>query len=296
MSKKIIISGRERILKPYIAFIFSFFITGAGEIYSGSPQRGIILALMRAAAPLALPFYAVTNIKSSYLTEIFLSLLFFLSVSLFSPFNALIITLKKKRIVVSKFSSVKFAAVFAGCNLIITLLALSLFFSFFSIRLIHKNYPPVIEQGDVAVINKFIGYPLRKGETILLKNDGNGILRLIGLQGEKVIYSKGRFSVQGSEIPQSVFTESELKKFSVADFDVISETEGSFKYPVIQNRDQYAQNITLKDDEYFAAPDDRNEISGFIKIKKENIYGRVEGVLFSIKRLKFLIKPFIISE
>jgi len=296
LSKRIIISGKERILNPYKAFLMSFFITGIGEIYSGSPQRGIILALLRAVSALAVPFYSLTNIKDSYLTEIFFSLIFFFLVTLFSPFNSSYISLKKSKITVSRLNSAGFLTLFALCSIIITLSALAVFFSFFSVIRVNNNYPPIIEKGDIAVIKKIGNQFYRKGEMVILKDENLSFSRIAGLPDEKVSYSKGHFTVHGSELSHSIFTENELKKFSITDYDVISETGGGFKYPVVQNREQRDFDITLNNDEYFAVPDNRMQASGFIKVKSENIYGRMEGLLFSGKRYKFLIKPYLISE
>jgi len=296
LSKRIIISGRERILKPFISFTMSLFITGAGEIYSGSPQRGITLVLIRGVSFLAVPFYSMTNIKNSYLTEVFFALLFFAIITLFSPFHALIIAIKKKKIVVSRLSSGKFIVLFITCNLIITFISIAVFISFFSFKQITQNYPPIIEIGDIAVIKKSEKLTCKKGEMIVLRDENSSLIRIIGIPGETISYDNGRFSAGGSELFLSIFTENDLKKFSLTDFDVISETQGEFKYPVIQNRDKYKLNIVLSSEHYFAAPDDRNDLAGFAAVKNNNIYGRLEGLLFSLKRVKFLIKPFRSSE
>ncbi len=283
-------------MKPFIPFVMSLFMTGMGEIYSGSPQRGIILALIRAASVLAIPFYSITNLKSSYITEIFVSLIFFILVTVFSPFDALYISFKRKRLVVSKYISPGFIIIFALCNFIITIISVSIFFSFFSIIKVNADYPPVIQKGDIALIKKISNQFYSKGEMVFINDTNYGFVRITGLPGENISYNKNRFSIQGSELFLSIFTESELKMFSLTDYDVISETNGSFKYPVIQNRDKFKLDLTLKDNEYFAAPDDRNNTSGFANIKKEKIYGRLEGILFSLKTFKILIKPFQISE
>jgi signal peptidase I len=274
----------------------SFFITGMGEVYSGSTQRGITLLLLRAASALALPFYSMTNVKSSHLMEIFFSLLFFASVTFFSPFNALIMSIKKKKIVVTEFNSARFIAFFAVSNILITLISITVFLSFFSIIRVNQNYPPIIENGDIAVIKKIGSQVYKKGEVAVIKNENLSFRRIIGQPGENVSYSKGRFSNQGSELFQSIFTEEELNRFSLSDFDVISETQDEFIYPVIQNREKYRMDIVLNKDEYFAAPDDRNDIAEFAAVKSDKIYGRLEGILFSVKRKAILIKPFRLSE
>ena len=296
MSKRIIISGKERRLNPFISFVLSLLLPGTGETYSGSPQRGTVLALLRGISLLAVPFYSMTNVKSSYLTEVFFSLLVFLLITLFSPFNAFIISFKKKKIVVYRLSSGRFISLFIICNIIITILSASIFFSFFSIIRIRHNSPPLIETGDIVVIKKSENKHYLKGEMTALRDGNLTLARIIGTPGESLSYNKGRFSVEGSELFLSIFSENELKNFYLADFDVISETQGNFIYPVIQNRDKYSINITLEDDEYFTAPDDRNKTEKFLKVNTENMYGRLEGLLFSLKRIKFLVKPFIFSE
>jgi len=296
LSKKIIISGRERRLEPAAAFFMSFFITGLGEAYSGSLLQGITLVLIRVVSAIAIPFYTVTNVKSTYLTEAFLSILFFAAVTIFSPVNALCLSLKKKKIVLLKYNTPGFLALFSIFSLVITFIASAVFFSYFSIMRINQNTPPLIEKGDFALIKKTGNIFYNKSEMAILNGGNFNFIRIIGVPGENVSYTKGRFLVQGSELFQSVFTENELIKFSLTDFSVISETQNNLKYPVIQNKDQFKITVNLKDNEYFAAPDDRNNISGFMTVKNENIYGRFEGVLFSMKKIRLLIKPFQDSE
>jgi len=276
--------------------MMSIFITGMGEVYSGSPQQGIVLALIRAASALAIPFYSMINAKSFYLNEIFFSILFFLLITIFSPLNAFFISFRKKNIIVSKYISAKSIILFAIFNLLLTAISVSVFFSFFPIIQAADDYPPIIVKGDIAVVKKIGNQFFKNGEMIVLNDKGLSFVRVIGQPEEDVSYSKGRFSVQGSELLQSIFTENELKEFSLTDFDVISETHDNLKYPVLQNKDQYKMNITLEKNQYFAAPDDRTKGSGFIAVKKEDIYGKMEGLILSFRRVKFLIKPFHMAE
>ena len=278
-----------------MSFIMSLFFTGTGEIYSGSAQKGFILALLRIASALAIPFYSITCIKDSYLTEVLFSVLFFSLITIYSPFSAFLASYKKKKVVVSKLSSVRFIVIFIICNFILTSISAAVFFTFFSIKASCENYPPLIENGDFIVVKRIGNQFYTKGEMVILNDKNINIVRIIARPDESVSYRKDRFLIQGSELFQSIFTDNELKQFSLTDLDVISETGGSFRYPVIQNRDKYDMNITLKSDEYFSAPDDRNNTSGFMAVKKENVFGRIEGILFSKKKFKLLIKPFLNS-
>ena len=98
---------------------------------------------------------------------------------------------------------------------------------------------------------------------------------------EKVSSEKGRILLDNSEIPLSIFTEKELNLISVTDSDVISELNGSSRYPVIKSNTIITVDAELRKDEYFAAPDDRNRSGHFTKISHDKIYGRIEGILFS---------------
>lgn len=274
----------------------SLAVTGLGEIYSGYPQRGILYTLLRAASCLAVPFYSLVNTKSTLLPEVLISIIFFLAITIISPLNTILITVKKKKIALSRYNSPGFYTSFILINLFLTLLSVSVFFCFFSIIKIQKDYPAFIEKDDIIVIKKIGNSLYKKGEMIMLNNENTSIVRIISIPGENVSYDKGRFSVDGSELILSIFNDNDLKNFSLTDYDVISESNGYYKYPVIQNRGKLKLNYNLKQNEYFTAPDDRNDTSGFQIIKPEIISGRIEGKLYSVRRSKFALNTFQIDE
>jgi signal peptidase I len=296
LGKGIIISGKERALKPHLSFLLSLLFTGAGEVYSGSPLKGTALALIRTAAALTAPFYCMVYLENSYLAEIFFSSVFFIIITAASPVNALFISSGKKKITVYKYSTIRFITFFIFCNIALTIISVTVFFSFFSVRCIPQSQPPTFEQGDVIAVKKIHSGNFRRGETIVLLNAGLPYARIIALPGNSVSFEKSRFAVENSELVQSVFSESELKTLSVTDYQVIAEIQDNFKYPVIQNKNHADIRLILKKDEYYAAPDDRNRIESFLTIKDDQITGRVEGILFSCTKLKFLTKTFIMAE
>ena len=292
MSKKIIISGKERILNPIMALIMSVFVTGLGELYSGFPHKGITLALARAISLIIIPFYAMVYSKYSYMTEIFISIICIAAITIFSPVYAYNLSLKKKTIIVQKSSSRQSIIIFAIFNVIITIISIVIFLSGFSIMRSYTGSDPLIVKGDIIVLKKVNTDSFKRGEMVLLKGTESAF-RIIGLYEENIVYKKGRFSIDGSELFQSIFTEFEMKKLSLTDYDVISESDGVTKYPVIQKKDNFTYKNTLKNNEYLAAQDNR-DLSEFVIVKGEEIYARVEGILFSPKRFKFLITPFLV--
>ena len=296
MSKKIIISGEERVLNPVLAFIMSLAAAGVGELYSGFPQKGIILALARIISLLIIPFHVIAYGKYSYVTEVFISLICFAAITIFSPIYAYGISLERKKITIQRSSSIRSIVIFALLNISITILSMALFLSNFSAARSYNSSPPLIDKGDIIVLKKAYKDSYKRGEMVLLKGDSPGLTRIIGLYGENIIYRRGRFSIDGSDLIQSIFTEPEMRKLSLTDFDVISESDGIIKYPVIQKKDNFYYKNTLKINEYLTAEDNRESASEFLIIEGKDIYGRAEGILFSPKRFRFFIKPFLMSD
>lgn len=296
MAKGIIISGRERTLKPWLSAVLSVFITGGGEVYSGSPQKGIILALIRITAILIIPFQSFVKGGQSYISGISASIILVVLITLISPICALAISFKKKRIIVQRYSSTGFILIFSLSSLSLLLLAMLIFFSVFSFTKLTADTPPLFSRGDIIALKRSYSNNFSRGESVLLKGMDRRIARVVALPGEKVSYHRGRFSIDGSDSVQSIFTGHELKSFAITDYEVISEISGNVRYPVINASESKPAGAELKDRQYFIAPDDRNDISSFSIINAEDISGRIMGILFSYKRAAFNVKPQIMNE
>ncbi len=295
MAKKIILSGTEKDSRPFISFIMSLAFTGMGEAYSGHPMRGIIFALLRVLSCLAVPFQSMINTESPLLSGVFISIILFILITLISPLYSLYLSLKNKKIILSGFNTTGFYCAYMILSIIITVFSISVFTGTFSILKIQKTYSPFIERGHIILIKKIGNQTYKKGD-LVIRNDSPEIIRIIGVPGEKVTYNKGRFSIDNTELDLSIFNDMDLKSFSLTEYNVIAESNSRYSYPVIQNPGKLRFTILLKDNQYYAAPDDRNETESFQIIIPEKILGRAEGILFSPKRSDFLIKPLQINQ
>ncbi len=296
MARGIIISGRERPTNGPAAFLLSLLITGAGEVYSGTPQRGIALAMARIASLMIIPFHSAIKPGESHITGIFLSLLVFFLITLISPICALLTAIKRKRIIIRKYSSAGFVIIFCIMSLVLLALSLLIFLSSFSIIRAPIDSSPLVLKGDIIAVKKSGHDAYAKGSLVMLKQSGRQMTRIIAAPGDSVKYHNGRFIINGSDTAQSIFTDDELKSLSITSYDVISESGGAFRYPVINAAGQHSLKISLGGDQYYTAPDDRGGQSLFVPVKNDDISGRVEGILFSYKRIAFAIKPFIKAE
>jgi signal peptidase I len=295
LAKKIILSGTEKDSRPFISFIMSLAFTGMGEAYSGHPMRGIIFALLRVLSCLAVPFQSMINTESPLLSGVFISIILFILITLISPLYSLYLSLKNKKIILSGFNTTGFYCAYMILSIIITVFSISVFTGTFSILKIQKTYSPFIERGHIILIKKIGNQTYKKGD-LVIRNDSPEIIRIIGVPGEKVTYNKGRFSIDNTELDLSIFNDMDLKSFSLTEYNVIAESNSRYSYPVIQNPGKLRFTILLKDNQYYAAPDDRNETESFQIIIPEKILGRAEGILFSPKRSDFLIKPLQINQ
>ena len=289
MKKKIIISGEVRKPRPFTAFALSIFVTGLGQVYCGEAARGIVIMLMRVLAVVAVPCYSVLYPQENMLGEVFAAIVIFVLISLISAFEALACAAFSGIVRKKRCNNPAYYLTFSVSSLAIIFFSFFVFFTIFGFPGASADYHPLINSGDLLVVNKTID-KFRPGETVF-SNSGTP-LRIIAMPGSTVTYSEGRFSVEGSELARSVYTEQEILAMSITDNDVVSEYNGPYRYAVIPGRDKTRLRALTGSNEYYAAPDDRREKGKFGVLPVTSAQGRFEGVLFSVWRKKLCIYPY----
>ncbi|HOV08851.1 MAG TPA: S26 family signal peptidase [Spirochaetota bacterium] len=293
MTKKIITSSINKRSKPLKAAILSLLLIGLGETYTGSPFIGASLLLLRSFILLSAAFYSYLNPHVNAKYAVIISLLLTIFVSFISPAIAYI---KAREIKVLKwYNSYIFYLSFAAISLITTFTAAVIYFSFFYFYKADIDYPPLIAKGDILLIQKYC--PLYTyGDLILIPSEPYAIIgRIIGLPGETVEYSSGRFIVNESHLHLSVFSEEDLKNFSLTDYDIYAEKNSNIYYPVIKNSNFKLNKTKCSPQEYFLAPDNRNLTHLFIKATKNKFNGKILGTIYSARGF-VLFKNFSITE
>jgi len=259
----------------------SLLLPGLGEVYTGIPLSGIIFSLSRLILILAPPFYSFVNSSESMTEEISVAIILFFLITAGSAIHVFF-TSRRRKALLAWYNSAVFYSVFSSVNIILTIVAAAFFLSFFEIEKTGEAHPPLFRDGDIIIIKKITPSGYSSGDIVAVKTEsGEKLLRVMGLPGERIAYINGRFLSDGSELPLSIFTEEELRKLSLTDYDVISEQNGKVRYAVKGTTDLKIQNLTLSDHEYYLAPDIRNIPELFLKADSGRIKGRVEGILFS---------------
>lgn len=297
MSRKIIISQKYRRANPFFAFLMSFFFTGLGQIYTGSLHRGVTFLLIKLLIILVPPIYLIYNPDYSFLKEISAAIAILTALIICSSIDAFIKACRTTQIPAERYNTAFFYIIFSITGTALTSAGIIFFISFFSFHKIEESAEPLFEVNDLILTSRMPGKIYSHGETVLIDENGSrSIKRIISIPGEKAEYKNSRFSVDGSELLLSIFSENELRQMPISSYDIVSEVNGQYKYPVRQKKGRSGIKFNLKEDEFLTASDDREKENFYSVINHGRISGRVEGSLISPSRKKIMIKPFIEAE
>lgn len=294
MKKKIIISGAQRRVSPWAAFMLSLAVTGLGQLYCGRAARGAALMLLRVIAVISVPCYSALNPDANVASEIACAISVFIAITVLSPVEALAAAVQSGgKIPAKRYSSAGFYSVFAAASLCITALSLVLFFSCFSLFRSHTSFSPLVEAGDILIANK-IRHSHAHGEAVF--SSDRSLLRIIALPGETAAYENRKLSVNGIELHRSVYTEEELNDLHLTDNNVTCEHNGRYRYAVVPSDEKFSIVMRMSDTEYGAALDERKNADSFIKITAGSTASSFEGVLISPSRKIMLVLPQVLSR
>lgn len=289
MKKKIIVSGADRNINPWLAFMFSAAATGLGQVYSGKAAKGAAFMLLRGIAIISVPCYCLLNTGVNVAAEIAIAVAFFIAISLLSPIEALAYAIQTGgRVKVKPYNTVPYYGLFAAASTLITILSLVIFFSCFSFFSSRALFTPLVEPGDILIVNK-IDRDYVRGEAVF--DSSYNILRIIALRGETALFKNRILTVNGTELHRSIYSEKELNSLRLTDNNVISEHNGRYRYAVIASTEKFTLQLNPTPGEYTAAADERKDADSFTSLAPEGIAGSFEGILFSPSRGAFIILP-----
>ena len=290
MKKKIIISGADKRVIPWAAFSLSLAVTGLGQVYRGKVSRGFAFVLLRVVAVISVPAYSMLNPGVNSIHEIAAAVMVFILITVLSPIEALAGSIISGRITKKRTGSGAFYAGFTLFSLGLTALSLMIFFSCFSLYRSSSAFYPLIDSGDIIIVNR-IKREYKRGEAVIDSNFSP--VRIIGLPGETMVYKNRILSVNGIELKRSIYTDAELNSLGLPDSRVISEYNGSCRYAVLPSEKKFTVTVKAGKDEYCAARDHRKVAGDFSAISTGSITASFEGVLLSPARNLLAVKPQI---
>jgi|GEM_PF-2836813 len=295
MTNSFISTEKTRRGKPAAACILSLLWTGAGEFRYGKKSAGTVLMILRALPFLLLPVIMAADQEMNPMAILLLSIALALAITLYSPIRSALLLKGKNEIPEEKITSPIILIVYILLNTLLTLAALGVTFSFFSLHRVTGNENiPSLAQGDILLIASLSpGQVPNRGNMVLVKtNDGLQVYRIISERPVNAGIKKGQYTLQGRELAVEPPDEDTTAAYPNAPAaDMLIEANGTRRYPVLVNTGAYKNKeekdavpkkeiLKLTTDEILLSRDDRRGEKFFIIKKKEELRLKVIGVLF----------------
>jgi len=295
--------------KPAAAFFLSLLWTGAGEFRYGKKSAGTVLMILRVLPFLLLPVLMAADQDMSPMALLLVSVAGALAITLYSPIRSALLFKGKNEISEEKITSPIILILYILFNTLLTLGALGVIFSFFSLHRVTGNENlPSLAKGDLLLIASLSsGQIPAKGNMVLVKtDDGYGAYRIITERPVNVDIKKGQYTLQGSELSVEPPDEDTTAAYRDApEADMLIETNGTRRYPVLvitgtekekKEKDGAApekNQIKLTTGEVLLSRDDRRGEKFFIVKKKGELRLKVIGVLFHARGFSLPSVPWL---
>jgi signal peptidase I len=299
--QKIIKSVKTGRRDPAAAFFMSLAVTGLGQVYNGRYSAGAALFLLRAVSEFIVPAYIHARPEPSYINFFAAALAFNLIVFLISPVEALLFSLKNREVPLKKWNTLPVYTLFALLNISVLTAGLLVNSAFFSISPFPGETSSLIFTGDdIVLVKKYTSSNPAWGEYIIYREDGTRkASRISGTEGDTVEISSS--SLVLNSLPSRIGIPDEklsLKKGPAGGEDLYLETAGPLTYPVkidfsTEKGKEEKRIITPGRGEFLLIDDDRKKEGFFRLVKREQVVGRIEGVVFSKEPGRLFLRPFV---
>ncbi len=300
-NRKIIKSVKTGRRNPATAFFISLAVTGLGQVYNGRYSSGAVFLLLRAVSEFIIPAYIQTRPENSSIYLFTGAVLFNLLVWIASPLEALYFAHRNREVELKQWNSVPAYAVFALLNISLLTAGVAVNTAFFSAR----NFPReksslIFTPGDTVLVKKYTSSVPEKGEYIIYRDDDRlKTSRITGSRGDTVEISRRSILLNSVPLRIGIPEEKLLSGRELTGLDdLYFETTGSLTYPVRidfsgDKGDTGVKTIKPAGGEFLVTDDNRRVKDFYRLIRREQIIGRIEGVIFSKKPGRLFLKPFV---
>jgi TM2 domain-containing membrane protein YozV len=269
----------------------SFLFPGAGQIYNRSITKAFVFFSLRIIPLLIIPLFVYLNSvnisHALFFTIFFLFLLPFLS-ALESFFDA-------KKNIIHPPNGMLSIIVFVVLSIIFTIIATASIPKHFSLKIITDNYDsPHLMRGDVILIvkNSSQNININNNDLVVIGGVAPNYYRVISSNKSQIQVITDVIIVNGSGLIKELLTESERKRFSSDLHNIVSESNFNERYAVISsNILDFDDIFNMDNNEFFLAKDNRTDSEPFIVVSIEDIFGKVDSVIFSLSLNRIFLKP-----
>jgi signal peptidase I len=273
--------------KPWIAFLFSIFTPGLGQIYNGQVKKGIFLSIFWLSILLLLVFTSIPK----YFYGLIISFGLYSLLYLYIIGDAIFVALKRMRYVSPKYDRWYFYS-----GIAISIMAISYFIDFptnigvQTFKLSSAGNAPTIEEGDWIVVDMeaYKDSTPRYGDlvTYIPKEGGFWMFRVVGLPNDQIKVRNNVVIVNGDKCETIHVKDTTLLQdtFKLPTSELIEVLPNGHKhhfykqkYPYISEKAN-SKTITIPPDCYFVMGDNRDNAFDSRyhgSVKRKDIVGKV---------------------
>ncbi len=296
MSKKsaLIKSVKTKRRIPAVSFVLSLSAIGLGQIYNGNLLSGIVFFMLRLVILMLIPFTVLVRDSPSHLPDFFVLSAAAVVVSAASPLEALMRSLKVEDAPRARYNRVWFYIAYSVFATFLSASALWGVVSFFSITAVGSNDSlPSLVKGERVLVMTYVPGEYRRGD-LVLTGDG-AYKRVIALPKCDASYDGAVFRVKGTPLTFGIIDPGRSIRYSETPQEyLLEERADGQKYPIgatLSKRPGPPETFRLGADQYLLAGDNRTASAVPVVADRRQIKGRVEGVIFPSRPIRFLLEP-----
>ena len=301
MKSGIIHSGTLWVRNPYIAFFFSLFFPGLGQIYNGDASRGIIYYCGLTVIAFISPLYLTETAEPSYLLHVSMQCILYAALWISSPVEGFVTAKRHGSIILKPLNSFRVYLAFALVSACTTAITVFMAITLFTIIIPgNSTMAPTFTASEILLGNRFSIRSPERGDTVLYNHGGTSkIGRILGKGGDTVSFAHNTFIINNIPLSLGVFTDAAREAHGLRnDPRLFSEINGRRRYSVYHNIERAAPLIPkgkvleVPSKHFFVIGDNRTGNPLYFIVPGNSIQGRIEGILSGTTIHRFLQKPF----
>jgi signal peptidase I len=287
MENNIIRSIRPRRRNPFLSLLLSFGVPGLGQLYNGEGLKGVVIALCTVVPLLLAPLTVIAGSAPGIFPAVVLFTISII-VRVYACIDAPVIALWIKMLTPGRSNTPGAYILFTLSYLCISLLTFAVLSFMFTVeRVSDARMEPTIADGDIVLVNRYRPSGPGKSDVVLMKKEGSvAIARVIGKEGDTVVYDAGSFLVNGSRLSTGIMTDEERNRLKITNRECLFiESDGFVKYPVCIQSEiaAYAKGklpgMLVAKNMLLIAFDNRKDELPWQVIPAEDISGVVAGII-----------------
>jgi len=291
MKDKLISSAHDTGRSRMVAFAGSLFFTGLGQVYAGAASKGVVFLLLRIAVAGIFPVLLFYNREFSLFYTMAGCVLIDVIIIISCAAHAAVIAGKSGGISFKRYMRPSLYVAYSIVILLLLVFMYGMLYSMVSVTTMRSSrMEPIMMEEDTILVVRFPGLVPSVGDTMVISSgEDNMIRRVVAAGPENVIIKGTSIRIDNTALERTIMTDDIAARLKISNREALYlERNDDAMYPVMipeQNRQKGGTSmIYLAKGQYLLAADNRTGDDWFLKVSRNQLAGRVVGVLYSAGR------------